>query len=69
MEQIAYIHSSLGRISPILEDVVALTCLPIFWEAKPIKLPEEPEEITLDRIKKTKLEGLNKALSDSKSFQ
>lgn len=46
---------------------MALTCLLVFGEMKTIKLPGNPTKIALDEADKKKLEGLNKALSQSKS--
>lgn len=44
------------EFSPSLEDVVALTGLPIFGEAKTIKLPKIHEEVALDEAGKRRLE-------------
>lgn len=37
-----------GEFRPTLEDVVALTVLPVFKELKTIKLPQDYEEVSLD---------------------
>lgn len=55
-----------GSFGLKLEDVVALTCLPLLGEVNTIKLPEDQEETALDEADKKKLESLNKVLSDSK---
>lgn len=56
-----------GKSCPTLEDVVALNGLPVFWQAKTIRLFEDPEEIVPDEADKKKLEALKNAFSNSKS--
>lgn len=46
---------------------MTLIGLPIFGEARTIKLPEDVVEVALDEVGKRKLEALNKELSDFKS--
>lgn len=41
---------------------MALTCLPVFGEARTIKLPEDLERSALNEADKKELEALNKAL-------
>lgn len=50
---------------PTLEDVIVLTSLPVFGEARTIKMLEDSDEITLGKEDKQKLETLNKALFES----
>lgn len=48
-----------GEFFPTLEDVVALTGLPIFGEPRIINMPGEVLEVALDEAGKRKLEALN----------
>lgn len=50
-----------------LQDVMALTCLPVFGEVKTTKHPDL-EDIALNEADKKKLEALSNELSDSKSY-
>lgn len=56
-----------GKSCPTLEDVVALNGLLVFWQAKTIRLFEDPEEVVPDEADKKKLEALKNAFSNSKS--
>lgn len=52
-----------AKFGMTLDDVVALTCLPMFGEVRAIILRGEFDEIALDKEDYKKLEALNNALS------
>lgn len=56
-----------GKFCPTIEDVVVLMGLPVFREARAIKLAEIVAKVTLDEACNRKLESQNKPLLDSKS--
>lgn len=66
--RITYFHRGMGWFRLTLGDVVILTSLPRFGEARRIPLPGDVEKVALNEEGKRKLEDLNKALSESKAL-